>query len=77
MGRKPCASTLARGGVGVRSREAGGGCASRGFALHRGLHGLAAVGGRCGQSFVGSDDADELICRATFVGARAPARALA
>jgi hypothetical protein len=53
--------------VGVRSRDAGGGYASRGFALHRALHGMAAVAGRRGQSFVGSDDAGELIRRANSV----------
>jgi hypothetical protein len=70
-------STLARGGAGVRSREAGAACASRGFALHRGLHGLAAVGGSGCPGSAGSGDADDLICRANFVGARAPARSRA
>jgi hypothetical protein len=60
-------STLARGGASVRSGGTGGGCASRGLALHRALHGLAAVGGKCCQSFVGSDDAGELICGANSV----------
>ncbi len=68
-------STLVRGGVGVGSREAGAACARRGFALHRALHGLAAAAGTRGQSFVGSDDAGELICRANFVGTRPCARA--
>jgi hypothetical protein len=35
--------------------------------LHRGLHGLAAVAGKRGQSFVGLDDAGELICGANSV----------
>jgi hypothetical protein len=76
-GFEPSTSTLARGGAGVRSREAGRGCASRGFALHRALHGLAAVGGTRGQSFVGSDDAGELIRRSNCVGARASPRSKA
>jgi hypothetical protein len=67
-------STLARGGAGVRSREAGAACASRGFALHRGLHGLAAVGGSGCPGSAGSGDAGDLICPANFVGARTPAR---
>jgi hypothetical protein len=60
-------STLARGGAGVRSRDAGRSCVSRGFALHRALHGLAAAAGRRGQSFIGSDDAGELIRQADCV----------
>jgi hypothetical protein len=49
-GFEPSTSTLARGGAGVRSRDAGAAYASRGFALHRALHGLASVGGRRGHS---------------------------
>jgi hypothetical protein len=41
-GFEPSTSTLARGGAGVRRGESGGGYASRGFALHGALHGLAA-----------------------------------
>jgi hypothetical protein len=67
-------STLARGGVGVRSGEAGGGYASHGFALHRALHGVAAVGGSGCHESAGSGDAGDLICPANFVGARTPAR---
>jgi hypothetical protein len=60
-------STLARGGAGVRSVKAGGGCASGGLALRRALHGLASSAGRRGQRFIGSGDAGELICRANSV----------
>jgi hypothetical protein len=67
MGTKPETATLARGGAGVRSREAGGGYASRAFALHRDLHRLAAAGGRRGHAVRRSRRRGELIRRANSV----------
>jgi hypothetical protein len=70
-------STLARGGAGVRSCEADGGCATRGFALHRALHRLAAAAGRRGHAVRRSRRRGRVDPPGELRRVRAPARARA